>query len=215
MCIRDRFCTSPGVILGLDERAADTLQADLAERAPAPMLTDGIAAAFVDGAEARTGMTLDPGQPAAVRVSATRLAAEDTLWEELFGPIAVVAGGADRQVMLDAARSLDGQLTASIFADPGDHALVDELTSILIDKVGRIILNDVPTGVAVTPAMHHGGPYPAATSALHTSVGTAAIERFAKPVCFQGFDGTTLPDELQDANPRGIMRQVDGVLTRD
>ena len=76
-------------------------------------------------------------------------------------------------------------------------------------------MNGFPTGVEVCPAMHHGGPYPATTDERFTSVGTAAIQRWARPVCYQNFPGDALPAELQDANPRGVMRLVNGKLTRE
>ena len=82
-------------------------------------------------------------------------------------------------------------------------------------KAGRIVVNGFPTGVEVSPAMHHGGPYPATTDERFTSVGTAAILRFVRPVCFQNLPAAALPPELQDANPRGIMRLLNGQLTRD
>jgi NADP-dependent aldehyde dehydrogenase len=110
---------------------------------------------------------------------------------------------------------LDGQLTATIHGTPGDLAEYASLISILSDKAGRLIVNGFPTGVEVCPSMQHGGPYPATTDSKTTSVGTAAIHRFARPVAYQNFPQSLLPVELQDANPRGIWRLVDGGMTRD
>jgi NADP-dependent aldehyde dehydrogenase len=113
------------------------------------------------------------------------------------------------------ARRLDGQLTATIHGTPADLAAHAWLTAILEDKAGRLVVNGFPTGVEVCASMQHGGPYPATTDSRTTSVGTAAILRFARPVAYQNFPQSSLPLELQDANPRGIWRQVDGQLTKN
>ena len=117
--------------------------------------------------------------------------------------------------MLQLARALHGHLTATIHGAEKDLADFSELIAILRRKAGRLIFNGFPTGVEVCHAMHHGGPYPATTDARATSVGTAAIQRFARPVCYQDFPQSALPEELADRNPRGIWRLVDGGLTRD
>ena len=104
------------------------------------------------------------------------------------------------------ARQLDGQLTATIHGTPADLEEYASLVSILEHKAGRLIVNGFPTGVEVCPSMQHGGPYPATTDSRSTSVGTAAINRFARPVAYQNFPPSLLPPELQDANPRGIWR---------
>ena len=113
------------------------------------------------------------------------------------------------------ARGLDGQLTATIHGTSADLAEYASLVSILEDKAGRLIVNGFPTGVEVCPSMQHGGPYPATTDSKTTSVGTAAIYRFARPVAYQNFPQSSLPVELRDANPRGIWRLVDGAMTRE
>jgi NADP-dependent aldehyde dehydrogenase len=113
------------------------------------------------------------------------------------------------------AHRLEGQLTATIHGTEEDLANATDLMAILERKCGRLIINGFPTGVEVSPAMHHGGPYPATTDERFTSVGTAAILRFARPVCFQAFPASALPPELQDDNPRGLMRLVNNQLTRN
>jgi NADP-dependent aldehyde dehydrogenase len=112
------------------------------------------------------------------------------------------------------ARQLEGQLTATIHGTPDDLAEYAPLLSILENKAGRLVFNGFPTGVEVCASMQHGGPYPATTDSRSTSVGTAAILRFVRPVAYQNFPPASLPAELQDANPRGIWRMVDGELTR-
>jgi len=93
--------------------------------------------------------------------------------------------------------------------------LSERLLSVLQEKVGRIVWNGYPTGVEVSPSMHHGGPYPATTDSRFTSVGTAAIQRFARPVCYQGLPQGLLPTELQNINIRKIWRMINGALTKN
>jgi len=120
-----------------------------------------------------------------------------------------------REDVLNAARALEGHLTATIHGTERDLADYGDLLGILARKAGRVIVGGVPTGVEVAPAMHHGGPWPATTDPRATSVGTAAIFRFARPVCFQDVPDSALPEELQSANPRQIWRLVDGQPTRE
>jgi alpha-ketoglutaric semialdehyde dehydrogenase len=110
--------------------------------------------------------------------------------------------------------ALPGSLTATLQTGDGDAKLVSSLLPTLERRAGRVIFNGMPTGVEVGHAMHHGGPYPATTDARTTSVGSAAILRFARPVCYQDAPSGALPDELKDGNPRGIWRMVDGAFTR-
>ena len=119
-----------------------------------------------------------------------------------------------RDELFEVARRLKGQLTATIHGTAADLEEYAPLVSILENKAGRLIVNGFPTGVEVCPSMQHGGPYPATTDARSTSVGTAAINRFARPVAYQTFPDSLLPAELRNANPRGIWRLVDGQLTQ-
>ena len=140
---------------------------------------------------------------------------EPVLREEIFGPATLLVNCQDADELIALASALEGQLTATIHADPQDEALSGRLLRVLQDKAGRIVWNGYPTGVEVSPAMHHGGPYPATADEKFTSVGAAAIYRFARPICYQGFPEDLLPAELQNANPRNIWRMIDGRLTRD
>jgi len=133
------------------------------------------------------------------------------LHEEVFGPATLVVRCQNLDEMLDVAAGLEGQLTATVHATPTELAMSGELLHILQSKAGRLIANGFPTGVEVSPAMHHGGPYPAPTDVRATSVGTAAILRFARPVCYQDFPEAVLPPELRDQNVCGIWRMIDGV----
>jgi alpha-ketoglutaric semialdehyde dehydrogenase len=134
--------------------------------------------------------------------------------EEVFGPSTVVIRCNSRDELYRVATQLDGQLTATIHGTPADLEEYASLVSILEKKAGRLIVNGFPTGVEVCPSMQHGGPYPATTDSRSTSVGTAAIYRFTRPVAYQGFPQSLLPLELRDDNPRGIWRLVDGEWSR-
>ena len=135
---------------------------------------------------------------------------EHSLEEEVFGPSTLAVDVDNKEQLLRVARQLGGHLTATLHATENDLREYSELISILEQKVGRLIVNGYPTGVEVTHAMVHGGPYPATTDSRSTSVGTDAIRRFSRPVCYQGFPQSLLPDELKDTNPLGILRMVNG-----
>ncbi len=151
---------------------------------------------------------------ALLRASAVTWTAHPRLGEEIYGPatLAVVCG--NREELLAVARGLEGHLTATVHGTAEELLEYGDLVAVLRDKVGRLIFNGYPTGVEVCHAMQHGGPYPATTDSRSTSVGSAAIARFARPVCWQDFPDVVLPPELQDANPRRIWRLIDGELTR-
>lgn len=122
---------------------------------------------------------------------------------------------ADQAQLVAALNGLRGQLTATLIGEPADFTQFGELTGLLEQKVGRILINGYPTGVEVCDAMVHGGPFPATSDARGTSVGTLAIERFLRPVCFQNYPDNLLPDALKNANPLRIQRLVDGRPSRD
>lgn len=224
-----QFCTKPGVVVGIDGDATQKFAAALAElmkaAAPGALLHAGVHSGYLEGVRQVL-------QVQGVRVAATAAEASSTqvvptlfltdgntflsherLGEELFGPSAVLVTASSKQQMMQIAGGLEGHLTATIHGTPQDLREFAGLADLLQQKVGRLIFNGFPTGVEVCPSMQHGGPYPATTDPRSTSVGTAAIERFARPVCWQNFPQEALPPELQDNNPRGIWRLVDGKLT--
>ena len=129
---------------------------------------------------------------------------EHALHQEIFGPATLLVQCENPEELLELASRLEGQLTATIHAEPDDEALSGSLIRVLQEKAGRIVWNSYPTGVEVSPSMHHGGPYPATTDSRFTSVGTAAIQRFARPVCYQGLPQAMLPPELQDLNTQNL-----------
>jgi NADP-dependent aldehyde dehydrogenase len=217
-----QFCTNPGVMVAVRAAGfAERLAGELASRPSATMLTPGISASYRAAVERLLGTSgidvltsaVGEGSPACVLVPATRFRDDPGLREEVFGPLTVVVSCDDPDQLVDVAAAFDGQLTSTVYADSDDLGLAARLVARLPDRAGRIVWNGVPTGVAISRAMHHGGPYPAATDSRSTSVGTAAIWRFLRPVAYQGFPDQLLPPELQDANPLCIERRVGGVST--
>lgn len=137
------------------------------------------------------------------------------LQEEVFGPTTIIVEVADKAELYDALKVMNGQLTASLIANPEDLLDFADIVPILEEKAGRLLLNEYPTGVEVCEAMVHGGPYPATSDARGTSVGTLAIDRYLRPVCYQNYPQSLLPSALKDDNPLGIYRLVNSVLTKD
>jgi NADP-dependent aldehyde dehydrogenase len=137
------------------------------------------------------------------------------LQEEVFGPTTIVVEVADKVELRQALNSLHGQLTATLIGEASDLQSHADLLILLEQKVGRVLFNGYPTGVEVCDAMVHGGPYPATSDARGTSVGSLAIERFLRPVCYQNCPDALLPDALKNANPLGIARLVDGSSMHD
>jgi len=137
----------------------------------------------------------------------------ELLQEEVFGPATVLVEVADHGELLAALHGLHGQLTATLIGEPAELAQAGELVTLLERKVGRVLVNGYPTGVEVCDAMVHGGPWPATSDARGTSVGTLAIERFLRPVCYQNFPDALLPQALQNSNPLHLTRLVNGENT--
>jgi NADP-dependent aldehyde dehydrogenase len=229
-----QFCTNPGLTFvapgDASEAFVSRLGVSLAEAPAGTMVHAGIKGAY-DAAlaavaalpgvsvaarsAARGSNAVTEAQPALLLAEAGAFAAEDRLGHEIYGPVTVAVRCGSKDELLASARRLVGHLTATVHATGRDLAAYPELLPILARKAGRVIVNGVPTGVEVSHAMHHGGPWPATSDPRATSVGTAAILRFVRPVCFQDVPDAALPEELRDANPRGIWRLVDARPTRD
>lgn len=205
-----QFCTNPGIAVIREDQAQPFLDAaadGLAEVGAQTMLTDGIASAYRDG-QARIATTTgvqkvltsmcDQRQatPYLFQTSVQNWLANETLGEEVFGPLGLVVLAKDTEDMQQMARALDGQLTCTLQMDDGDTDDARALMPILERKAGRILANGFPTGVEVADAMVHGGPYPASTNFGATAVGTLAIRRFLRPVCYQNLPATLLPEDL-------------------
>ena len=209
-----QFCTKPGLVF-LDTAEPGFLTKLRALTAEAPgfaMLSSGIAGTYERGLRERVGLRTAEGQrtetgfaaqAALLETDYAAFAGYPALHEELFGPSTLLVTGTDRERMLAAARSLRGHLTATILGTDDDLREYAELISILETKVGRVIFNGFPTGVEVTHAMVHGGPYPATSDGRSTSVGSQAILRFARPVCYQNLPQHALPAELTGRQSRG------------
>jgi NADP-dependent aldehyde dehydrogenase len=224
-----QLCTKPGVVFVPDGAAGDAFAADVAQRLEAveptvllnQRLRDALreAVARLEQRAERLGGAAEAGgpgfrhQPSAYHAAAGDLAGAPELLEEHFGPVVLFLSYAGRDDLLAAIERIDGQLTTSLHAQPGEG--VAELVGALFQRAGRVVFDGFPTGVAVTHGMHHGGPFPATTAPAHTSVGMTAIRRWLRPVAFQNAPAELLPPELRDENPLGIWRRVDGEPTRD
>lgn len=207
-----QFCTNPGVAV-LVEGAAANAFIDAAVNALEPvgaqvMLTEGIAAAYRDGRDRMANAVgvreilastagLREATPYLFATTGREWLANASLGHEVFGPLGLVVTVKDSDELLEVARSLEGQLTCTIHLDMADSDDVSRLLPILERKAGRILANGFPTGVEVSDAMVHGGPYPASTNFGATSVGTLAIRRFLRPVSYQNIPEALLPQDLQ------------------
>lgn len=227
-----QFCTNPGLVLVIDGPGFDafraTAAAALGSKAAATMLTPGIHQAYEQGVARlgeinglqRVGCGIagsGPNEacPALFETSATQFLADHRMHAEVFGPSSVLVRCRDVEEMAGLARALEGQLTATVQADAADRDAARTLLPVLERKAGRVLFNGYPTGVEVSFAMVHGGPFPATSDARTTSVGAAAISRFLRPVCYQNVPAELLPPALQDGNPLGLWRLRDGALGRD
>lgn len=213
-----QFCTKPGLVFAVagDDltRFQEQLAAAVTAAAPATMLHEGICASYHEGLDqargvrsasvlaessqaANTGQT--HGEPVVMQTDIDTFLREPQLTEEVFGPFTLVIAARSPAEIENAAEQLEGQLTATLHGTDADLAEAAGLVRILERKAGRLVVNGFPTGVEVCASMHHGGPYPATTDARFTSVGTAAIQRWARPICYQDFPTALLPPELRES----------------
>ncbi len=227
-----QFCTKPGLVFVPERESAgfeSSLQENIAGLPPFTMLTQSIAAKYrqavgdrLAAAQARLlagGRTSSENSWATCDASIFCISLDSFLQhpelaEEVFGPTTLLVHYGTESALLSAARQLHGHLTATIHGTQEDLARASDLIRVLENKAGRIIFNGFPTGVEVAHAMVHGGPFPATSDGRSTSVGSQAILRFVRPVCYQDFPAAALPPELQDGNPLGLMRLINGKLTR-
>ncbi|BCW79938.1 aldehyde dehydrogenase [Arthrobacter sp. NicSoilC5] len=217
-----QFCTKPGLLFvpaGDTEALRNQLGEALAGFSPARLLSDRLHAGYTDavttlrdsgGVEVLLeGDFAEHPAPTLLRTTAEEVRKNPGLLrQEMFGPASLVVEYQDQAELPELAALLEGQLTTTLQAEEDDD--VSELAARLADLSGRVLWNGWPTGVTVSYAQHHGGPYPATTSNT-TSVGTAAIRRFLRPVAYQSFPATRLPEPLQDSNPWQVPQRVDGV----
>lgn len=226
-----QFCTNPGLVILLDSPPArvfvESLSAALAKKEEQTMLTPGMSAAYRSAIERRSGASgvqdlaqgvetgvSCPARPVLFATTAAGFLASAELEEEIFGPTSLVITCTDVDEMVEVADHLEGQLTATLQLEPQDYELARRLLPTLERKAGRILANGFPTGVEVSHAMVHGGPFPATSDSRSTSVGTSAIERFLRPICYQDLPAALLPEPLHDDNALGLWRLRDGEFTR-
>jgi NADP-dependent aldehyde dehydrogenase len=229
-----QFCTKPGLVFvtrGTDSYAFLQKFAEVVRAAACgTMLTNGIRDAFHENRDRVTAVpgvqllasaagapndTRTESRPSVATTTAKNFLLHPALATEAFGPFTLIVIADEPDELAACAAALEGQLTATVHGNPADLAAAGPLIAALERIAGRVLVNGFPTGVEVCPAMNHGGPYPATTDTRFTSVGTAAILRFARPVSYQSFPDTLLPDALKNANPLGLLRLVDGKPTRD
>lgn len=225
-----QYCTNPGLVFfaGDADAFCEAYRAEVRAYAGAPMLNAGILRSFergidrwrnVDGLEILEEGTLAGEEFIATAAVAARISLEDfeqavpVFQEEVFGPATLLIECASPSDFLFAARRLGGQLSTSVHGTEEELAATQsrELFAFLTSLAGRVLVNGFPIGLEICDALQHGGPYPATTDAHWTSLGNAAIERFGRPVAYQGVPDALLPDALKEANPLGLRRRVDGV----
>ncbi|WP_433412483.1 aldehyde dehydrogenase (NADP(+)) [Microtetraspora malaysiensis] len=222
-----QFCTKPGLAFVPAGEHGTALQEALAARgADAPtgtLLTRSILAAYAEGVRelaAQPGVQVLAGAeprdlagratPTVLRVPGAMFG--EALTEECFGPVTVLVEYATEEELLALLGRLPGSLTATLHMGEGEEDLPRRVIDVVTRRTGRVVCDGYPTGVAVSWAMNHSGPYPAATDSAHTSVGAAAVQRFLRPIAYQDTPQRLLPPELRDDNPLGVPRRVDGVL---
>ncbi len=224
-----QFCTNPGLMLSLQSPELDAFTRQLGDKmkkiAPGTMLHPGIASNYRKNREkalAHKGVALvaessdkpkeNQGMPTLATVAAAAFLNNPGLAEEVFGPYSLLVIASTMDELKAAVGVMPGQLTATIIGEDDELVQYADFIQLVTEKVGRVIINGVPTGVEVCPSMQHGGPFPATTDSRFTSVGTDAIKRFVRPVSFQNFPDALLPAELRQDNPLGIWRLFNNEL---
>jgi NADP-dependent aldehyde dehydrogenase len=221
-----QFCTNPGVVIGISSpefsQFLEQLQGQFGNQNPQTMLNAGGLRSYEKGVQhllSHPGVTHLAGKPQEGKQAQAQLFKADVsvllsgdplLQEEVFGPTTLVIEVADDAQLKAALLALRGQLTATLIGELEDLQTYNWLVPVLEQKVGRILVNGYPTGVEVSDAMVHGGPFPATSDSRGTSVGTLAIDRYLRPVCYQNYPDALLPPALQNANPLGLQRLVNG-----
>ena len=226
-----QFCTNPGLVITEECDSIDLFHEELSDSVSkieaGTMLTKAICQAYEEGcnnlnkqsgvqkiALGLPGQKELDGTASIFQVDSSDFLQNENLQEEVFGPSSLIVSAKNKKDLISIASAIKGHLTASLFATNEEIANYKDLIHVLEQKVGRLIINGFPTGVEVCHAMNHGGPYPATTDSRSTSVGTASIYRFTRPVCYQNFTDQLLPPELKDSNPKNIWRLYNGEWTK-
>ncbi len=227
-----QFCTNPGLLLAVKSTALDNFVVNLGKEIeqviPQKMLHKGIHASYSKGLEsalAQKGIETvaqsgkqpadEEAYPTVAKVEAATFLGNPHFKEEVFGPYSLVVVCNSKDQLKEVLASLQGQLTTTVMATDKDIADNADIIALQTTLAGRIILNDVPTGVEVCASMVHGGPFPSTTDGRYTSVGSSAIKRWVRPVCLQGFKDDMLPDALKAGNPLNIWRILNNNWTKD
>lgn len=222
-----QFCTNPGLVIAIEHEGltdfVSALAVKITEQQPETMLHGGIADNYsrkLGQALAQKGVRIEAeaagepgkrqGKALIASATATTFLNNPLLAEEVFGPFSLLIRCADRHELHTVISKLQGQLTSTVIGDETELMEYQSCIRALTDKAGRIIINGVPTGVEVCPAMQHGGPFPSTTDSRFTAVGTDAIKRFARPVAFQNCPEALLPEALKESNPLNIWRLYNG-----
>ena len=227
-----QFCTNPGLLIGMENAHLNSFIKHLVNGfekvTPSTMLNENVcknyeagkanllelAGVKMEGVSSDEGNN-STGRPTVASVSASDFLKNKNMQEEVFGPFTLVVKCQSEEELMEVVLNMQGQLTATVMGEDDEFANYYHVIDELKEKAGRVSFNNVPTGVEVCHSMHHGGPFPATTDSRFTSVGTGAIKRFARPLCYQNWQSNVLPLELKDENLREIWRLVDGEWTKN
>ena len=227
-----QFCTNPGIIIGVKSdyftHFVNSLAEKILEITPSCMLHPNILSNYNKNkqeliSDKKVNVIANFDEDVEVNYSKQTLAKvkgsdfiiNNDLQEEIFGPFSLLVECDNMSQLKSVVNKIKGQLTGTIIASDNEISSNKELIDILKERVGRIILNGVPTGVEVNASMLHGGPYPASTDSRFTAVGVKSIDRWVRPISYQDFPNELLPDSLQDNNPKNILRLVNGIYTKN
>lgn len=229
-----QFCTNPGLVFAIESDAATVFLKEFSHQfssaTPASMLNKNICSSYTEGADIvsnTTGINIlakaskaasgerHEAAPLAFTVGSEDFLANEQLANEVFGPLTLIVLCKNEEELHKTLSSLEGQLTATVHSAAEDEQALKPIIDIITQKAGRVIFGGYPTGVEVCHSMHHGGPFPSTSDARYTSVGTAAISRFVRPICLQDFPDHLLPEALQGHNPLNIIRLVNGEWTKE
>ncbi|MBD0849369.1 aldehyde dehydrogenase (NADP(+)) [Maribacter arenosus] len=225
-----QFCTNPGLLLGIKGEALTVFIKHLSDAIvkiePSCMLHPNIIGAYESNkqkAVSQSGLQVMADYDSDIKSNYARqtittvegktFLENPTLHQEVFGPYSIVVQCEDKDQLERIITHLEGQLTGTIIAEESELNEHKEIVSALLGRVGRLIYNGVPTGVEVCPSMHHGGPYPASTDSRFTAVGIHSVKRWVRPISYQDWPDSQLPDALKNSNPLGISRLVNGKMT--
>ena len=225
-----QFCTNPGLLIGIENEHLNSFIQHLADGfekvSPSTMLNENVCKNYDAGSKnllGQKGVQLEglsnekgsssTGRPTVASVTAGDFLKNKNMQEEVFGPFTLVVKCKSKEELMEVILNLHGQLTATLMGEDDEFVTHYDVINELKEKAGRVSFNNVPTGVEVCHSMHHGGPFPATTDSRYTSVGTSAIKRFARPMCYQNWQSNVLPLELKDENVKNIWRLVNGAWT--